>query len=224
MTTPLFDYSNDRNLARIADALEAQSKMTASIQWHVHAIVLHLTGDRAALTAFLMASEPTVTPAAAAPAPADFDGAQYAFDAMMGNPLAALGNLTAKPTAADPVDEDDRDADLDHLFGYTPKPARYTYTHWSKYDTRCRELARLRTAANHRAAAAKTPAVRDAATLEAQQHHNEAKARHSRLRRWLAEGKVAIINGELVVYNGVKSFTWRSEYLQAPNYILTLPE
>jgi hypothetical protein len=176
-----------------------------------------------ALEGLLALARAHVTPAAAAPA--DFDSAQYAdaFDAKMGNPLAALGRLTpvAAP-AADPND-DDIDADLDYLFGATPTRARYTYTHWSKYDTRCRELARLRTAANHRAAAAKTPAVRDAATLEAQQHHNEAKARHSRLRRWLAEGKVDFVNGELVVYDGARSFTWRSEYLQAPNYILTLP-
>jgi hypothetical protein len=193
MTTPLFDHAE---LRRIADALEG----------------------------LLALARAHVTPAPA-PAPADFDSAQYAdaFDAKMGDPMQALGNLTpfAAP-AADPND-DDIDADLDYLFGATPTRARYTYTHWSKYDTRCRELARLRTAANHRAAAAKTPAVRDAATLEAQQHHNEAKARHSRLRRWLAEGKVDFVNGELVVYDGARSFTWRSEYLQAPNYILTLP-
>ena len=197
MSDPLFDHAFRRDIARLADAMEG-------------------------LLAYLVGATPTL----AAKPPADFDAAQYAdaFDAKMGNPLAALGNLTATAPEADPGDEDDSDADLDRLLGYTPKPARYTYTHWSKYDTRCRELARLRTAANHRAAAAKTPAVRDAATLEAQQHHNEAKARHSRLRRWLAEGRVAIINGELVVYNGAKSFTWRSEYLQAPNYILTLPE
>jgi hypothetical protein len=159
------------------------------------------------LLAYLVGATPTL----AAKPPADFDSAQYAdaFDAKMGNPMQALGNLTAKPPAAEPA---------------TPTRARYTHTHWSKYDTRCRELARLRTAANHRAAAAKTPAVRDAATLEAQQHHNEAKARHSRLRRWLAQGKIDFINGELVVYDGARSFTWRSEYLQAPNYILTLPE
>ena len=42
--------------------LDAQLKLNDSIQWHLHAIVLHLTGDRAALTAFVMASEPTVVP------------------------------------------------------------------------------------------------------------------------------------------------------------------
>ena len=190
MTTPLFDYSIAAELRRLADAAERQA---------------------AAQEEMLAIARAHVTPAA--PTPADFDGAQYAFDTMMGDPLAALGNLTAKPTAADPGDEDDSN---------DGKPRIRVF--WSKYDPRSRELARLRTAANHRAAAAKTPAVRDAATLEAQQHHNEAKARHSRFRRWLAEGRVAIIKGELVVYNGAKSFTWRSEYLQAPNYILTLPE
>ena len=42
--------------------LDAQLKLNDSIQWHLHAIVLHLTGDRAALTAFVMGSEPTVVP------------------------------------------------------------------------------------------------------------------------------------------------------------------
>jgi hypothetical protein len=42
--------------------LDAQLKLNDSIQWHLHAIVLHLTGDRAALTAFAMASKPTVVP------------------------------------------------------------------------------------------------------------------------------------------------------------------
>jgi hypothetical protein len=208
MTTPLFDYSNDRNLARIADALEAQAKIHDSIQWHVHAIVLHLTGDRAALTAFLMASEPTVTPAAAAPTPADFDGAQYAFDTMMGDPLAALGNLTAKPTAADPGDEDDRD---------DGKPRIRVF--WSKYDPRSRELARLRTAANHRAIAAKTPETRDAALVESAVYHNESQSRHGRLRRWLAEGKIAIDSDNLyrVAADGTKT-KW------VPSSTLTLPE
>ena len=42
--------------------LDAQLKLNDSIQWHLNAIVLHLSGDRAALTAFVMASEPTVVP------------------------------------------------------------------------------------------------------------------------------------------------------------------
>ena len=42
--------------------LDAQLKLNDSIQWHLHAVVLHLTGDRAALTAFVMGSEPTVVP------------------------------------------------------------------------------------------------------------------------------------------------------------------
>jgi len=42
--------------------LDAQLAVNASIQWHLNAIILHLTGDRAALTAFVMASEPTVVP------------------------------------------------------------------------------------------------------------------------------------------------------------------
>ena len=42
--------------------LDAQLKLNDIIQWHLHAIVLHLTGNRDALTAFVMASEPTVVP------------------------------------------------------------------------------------------------------------------------------------------------------------------
>lgn len=42
--------------------LDAQLERNASIEWHLNAIILHLTGDRAALTAFVMASEPTVVP------------------------------------------------------------------------------------------------------------------------------------------------------------------
>jgi len=57
---------NEYNLDRIADALEG-------------------------LLALLTARLPV-----AAPAPADFDSAQYAdaFDAKMGDPVQALGNLT----------------------------------------------------------------------------------------------------------------------------------
>ena len=70
MTTPLLEYAE---LRRTADAAERQAAA--------------LEGLLALLTARLPA---------AAPAPADFDGAQYAdaFDAKMGNPVAALGNLT----------------------------------------------------------------------------------------------------------------------------------
>lgn len=42
--------------------LDAQLKRNETISWQLHAIILHLTGDRAALTDFVMASEPTVVP------------------------------------------------------------------------------------------------------------------------------------------------------------------
>ena len=42
--------------------LDAQLKRNEAISWQLHAIILHLTGDRAALTAFVMASEPKVVP------------------------------------------------------------------------------------------------------------------------------------------------------------------
>ena len=187
MTTPLFDYSIAAELRRLADAAERQA---------------------AAQEGLLALARAHVTPAAAAPAPADFDGAQYAFDTMMGNPLAALGNLTATAPAADPGDEDDRDDD---------KPRIRVF--WSKYDPRSRELARLRTAANHRAIAAKTPETRDAALVESAVYHNESQSRHGRLRRWLAEGKIAIDSDNLyrIAADGTKS-KW------VPSSTLTLPE
>ena len=170
MNDPLFDHAFRRDIARLADAMEG-------------------------LLAYLVGATPTL----AAKPPTDFDGAQYAFDAMMGDPLSALGNLTAKPTAADPVDEYDADAELVRMLGGTPKPAKATRINWSKLDPRSRELARLRTAAEHRAKAAKTPETRTAAAVEAQQAHNESKARQRRFRQWLDAGK-GIINGDALYY------------------------
>jgi hypothetical protein len=67
MNDPLFDAALHRDIARLADAMEG-------------------------LLAYLVGATPTL----AAKPPADFDSAQYAdaFDAKMGDPLAALGNLT----------------------------------------------------------------------------------------------------------------------------------
>jgi hypothetical protein len=152
------------------------------------------------LLAYLVGATPTL----AAKPPADFDSAQYAdaLDAKMGDPLAALGRLTpfAAP-AADPV-----------------KPAPRVRVHWSKYDPRSRELARLRTAANHRAIAAKTSETRDAALVESAVYHNESQSRHGRLRRWLAEGKIVVDGDNLyrVAADGTKT-PW------VPSSTLTLP-
>jgi hypothetical protein len=169
MTTPLFDYSIAAELRRLADAAERQAAATEG------------------LFAMLAARLPDLVAAFAAEqaAPADFDSAQYAddFDAKMGNPLAALGKLTATAApAADPV-----------------KRKQAPRINWSKLDPRSRELAKLRTAAEHRAKAAKTPETRTAAALEAQKHHNESKARQRRLQLWLAEGK-GIIDGDALCY------------------------
>lgn len=111
--------------------------------------------------------------------------------------------------AADPGDEDDSEA---------VKPAGRSRVYWSKYDPRSRELARLRTAANHRAIAAKTPEVRAAAEAESAVYHNESQSRHVRLRRWLAEGKIAIDSDNLyrVAADGTK-IKW------VPSSTLTLP-
>ena len=142
---------NEYNLDRIADALEG----------------------------LLALARAHVTPAA--PAPADFDGAQYAFDAMMGNPLQALGNLTpfAAP-AADPV---------------KPAPSPRRWTHWSKVDPRSRELAKLATSADKHMKAAKTPETRAAYRADKNAYKTEAKARQKRLQQWLDAGK-GIIDGD----------------------------
>jgi hypothetical protein len=182
MTTPLFDYSIAAELRRLADALEG----------------------------LLALARAHVTPAAATAAPADRDSVQQAFDAMMGNPLQALGNLTAVAApAAEPFDDG---APFD---GYKPR----SRVHWSKYDPRSRELARLRTAANHRAIAAKTSETRDAALVESAVYHNESQSRHGRLRRWLAEGKIVVDGDNLyrVAADGTKT-PW------VPSSTLTLPE
>jgi hypothetical protein len=185
MTTPLFD--NAYNLDRIADALEG----------------------------LLALARAHVMPAAATAAPADFDSAQYAdaFDAKMGDPLAALGNLTpfAAP-AADPGDEDQGD-------DYIPR------IRWSKLDPRSRELARLRTDAKHRAAAAKSPDQRAAALRDYRQSKSEASRRQTALRELWREDLIDIVKGELVVYvDPSVHIKWRSEYLQAPDYILNFPK
>jgi len=151
MTTPLFDHAE---LRRIADALEG----------------------------LLALARAHVTPAPA-PAPADFDSAQYAdaFDAKMGDPLAALGNLTivAAP-AADPA---------------KPAPSPRRWTHWSKIDPRSRELAKLATSADKHMKAAKTPETRAAYKADKNAYLTEAKARQKRLRAWLDAGK-GIIDGD----------------------------
>jgi hypothetical protein len=170
MTDPLFDHAFRRDIARLADAIEG-------------------------LLAYLVGATPTL----AAKPPADFDGAQYAFDAMMGDPLTALGNLTAKPPAADPVDEYDADAELVRMLGGTPKRKPRTWTHWSKLDPRSRELAKLATDAGKREEAAKTPATREAARTEKNGYLNESKTRQNRLRNWLADGK-GIIDGDALYY------------------------
>ena len=171
MTDTLFDHAFRRDIARLAAAMEG-------------------------LLAYLVGATPTL----AAKPPADFDGAQYAdaFDAKMGNPLAALGNLTATAPAADPGDEYDADAELVRMLGGTPKRKR-RWTHWSKVDPRSRELAKLATEAGKREEAAKTPATREAARTEKNSYLNESKTRQNRLRNWLADGK-GIIDGDAFYY------------------------
>ena len=176
MNDPLFDHAFRRDIARLADAIEG-------------------------LLAYLVGATPTL----AAKPPADFDSAQYAdaFDAKMGDPLAALGRLTAVTApAAKPA---------------TPAPR--VRVHWSKYDPRSRELARLRTAANHRAIAAKTPETRDAALVESAVYHNESQSRHGRLRRWLAEGKI-VVDGDNLYRVAADS----TKIKWVPSSTLTIPE
>lgn len=151
MNDPLFDHALRRDIARLADAMEG-------------------------LLAYLVGATPTL----AAKPPADFNGAQYAFDAMMGDPLTALGNLTA----TSPVE---------------PAPTPRQWTHWGKVDPRSRELAKLATAAGKREKAAKTLATQETAKAEKNKYLTESKARQKRLRQWLVAGK-GIIDGEALYY------------------------
>lgn len=174
MTNSLFDNPNDRNLARLADAMEG-------------------------LLAYLVGATPTL----AAKPPADFDGAQYAFDAMMGNPLTTIDDLTAKPPAVDPA-----------------KPAKRGWTHWAKFDPRSRELAKLKTDAGKREMAAKTPETRGAAKKEKNKYLTESKNRQNRLRAWLADGE-GIIDGDALYYfdaDGTKT-----KFVPSPSPHFTLP-
>jgi hypothetical protein len=182
MTDTLFDHAFRRDIARLADAMEG-------------------------LLAYLVGATPTL----AAKPPADFDGAQYAFDAMMGNPLAALGNLSpfAELTRNEPIGIALNDAQVGEelrvkLTFRAPaaapvKPAKRRWTHWSKLDPRSRELAKLATAAGKRMKAAKTPETREAARVEKAGYLNESKARQKRLRGWLDAGK-GIIDGDALYY------------------------
>lgn len=170
----------------------------------------HLDRIATALEALLARLPDAILTQATKP-PADFDGAQYAFDAMMGNPVAALASLTvtAVPDVA-PADKQD-----DHA----PR------IRWSKLDPRSRELARLRTDAKHRAYAAKTADQREAALREYRQAKSEASRRQTALRQLWRQDVIDIVNGELVVYvDPFAHIKWRSEYLQAPDYILTFPK
>jgi len=204
MTTPLFDHAE---LRRIADALEG----------------------------LLALARAHVTPAAATAAPADRDSVQQAFDAKMGDPLTALGNLSpfAELIRNAPIGIALNDAQpgeelrvkltcaapaVDPGDDYTPR------IRWSKYDPRSRELARLRTDAKHRAAAAKSPDQRAAALRDYRQAKSEASRRQTALRKLFAEDVIDFVKGELVVfdlYDNVGQCKWRSEFLQAPDYTLT---
>jgi hypothetical protein len=191
MTTPLFDYSIAAELRRLADAAERIAD----------------AAERRAAAAERQA---------AAAAPADFDSAQYAdaFDAKMGNPLAALGRLT-------PVAELIRNAPIGialndaqpgeqlrvKLTCAAPaapaadpvKPAKRRWTHWSKVDPRSRELAKLGTDAGKQMKAAKTPETRAAKKADKNAYKTEAKARQKRLQQWLDAGK-GIIDGDALCY------------------------
>jgi hypothetical protein len=194
MTDALFEYANHNNFARIADALEG----------------------------LLALARAHVTPAAA---PADFDSAQYAddFDAKMGNPVQALGGLSAfvyRTVSAEPTGEPRRrDVDPNYVGCVSADPHAFLdavandaapaaipaerkkrpWTHWSKVDPRSRELAKLATAAGRREKAAKTTATRDAARADKNACVTESKARQKRLRTWLDAGK-GIIDGDAFYY------------------------
>ena len=93
--------------------LDAQLTVNASIQWHLNAIILHLAGDRAALTAFVMASEPTVVP----------------------NEDEAMPVLASCPTCELTATTD---ADVEKFFGYRTPKGKPTIV-----QSRCRKCRKL---------------------------------------------------------------------------------
>lgn len=96
--------------------LDAQLKLNDSIQWHLHAIVLYLTGDRNALTAFAMASEPTVVP--------NEDEAMPVIDARP--PLVADPSWEVLASCNCCATKAYTEANIDDLFGYRTPAGRET--------------------------------------------------------------------------------------------------
>jgi hypothetical protein len=169
----------------------------------------------------------------------------------MGNPVQALGGLSAfvyRTVSAEPTGERRRrDVDPNYTGCVSADPHAFLDAvandaapaakpddedqgddgrpriRWSKYDPRSRELARLRTDAKHRAKAAKTPEQRAAAIVERDQAKSEASKRQAVLRRlFYRDDVIDFVKGELVViFDNVGQCKWRSEFLQAPDYILT---
>ena len=120
----------------------------------------------------------------------------------LGDPLAALGRLTAVTAPA-----------------AKPAPIPRPWTHWAKVDPRSRELAKLRTDAEKREKAAKTTATRDAARADKNAYLTESKARQKRLRAWLDAGK-GIIDGNALCYFDAAG----TKIKWVPSSTLTLPE
>lgn len=161
-----------------------------------------------ALEGLLALARAHVTPAAPAaapdpvPTPASDEFVDYCAR-FYPDAHALLVAPSAATPAADPGDEDDSDAD-----DYTRR------TRWAKYDSRCRELARLRTSAKHRARAAKTPEVQAACLREGNSAKTESNNRQKVLRQWLATGKVVIDGDTLYRINTDGSRdAWQSSFL-----------
>jgi len=96
--------------------LDAQLAVNASIQWHLNAIILHLAGDRAALTAFVMASEPTVVPNEDEAMPVvEEDERQWPVDTRPILASCPTCGMTAYTDAA-----------VEHAFGYRTPTGRET--------------------------------------------------------------------------------------------------
>jgi hypothetical protein len=157
---------------------------------------------------------------------------QAAYDAALSryDAIALRGTRKQKDDACRAIDEAEQALTLARFPGYDPAPAPapadeqgddVQRIRWSKYDPRSRELAKLRTAAKHRAQAAKTAETRFAAELEAQRHHTESKNRHRRLRRWLDQGKI-VIDGD-VLYRVAADGT-KTRWAPSPDPSFTLPE
>ena len=126
--------------------LDAQLKLNDSIQWHLNAIVLYLTGDRAALTAVAMASEPTVVPNEDEAMPVVATCPPCAKTATADTVVALFGY---RPTEKRPLRVQSWCRECRDLDAKTNPRKRNKATLWSKMDAQACAFAKVYTQARN---------------------------------------------------------------------------